>query len=124
MNEEIHFDVNAFAKLTDNDPEFQRELVGLFRTDTRERIDSLRALVADRESERAMRQAHTVKGSAGNLCAVRLHALALELERTDPAAEPRKAERLVDELDREYETLMAIFAEHGMAMEEGGYAGA
>lgn len=117
MTNDPHFDRDAFVAMTEGDAEFQRLLAHVFNTDTRKRIDSLRALVAAGDTKTANRQAHTVKGSAGNICAPRLQELALQLEHTDPAAEPAKADRLVESLAGEFDVVRTLLSEYVSAAE-------
>jgi HPt (histidine-containing phosphotransfer) domain-containing protein len=58
------------------EPDLLRELITLFLRDTPERMDAARAALASLDFETAGRAAHSVKGSAANLGANQLQALA------------------------------------------------
>lgn len=77
-------DPDAIANLRSLSPdggdEFLIEIIGIFTADTPERLAELDASLAGGEAERFVRAAHSIKGSAANLGALRLRAAAEQLE--------------------------------------------
>lgn len=71
---------NLRALDTDGDNAFLREIVGIFLQDTPQRLTELRTSLAAGDITRFARAAHSLKGSASNLGAVRLSAAAAKLE--------------------------------------------
>ncbi len=94
-------------------PERLALIVGVFLTDTRDRLSGLRVYL-DMEDREGLRQtAHALKGSAANLGAARLAELCLQLEtevQRDDLASAREVVRLLEaefrRVDREYGTLV------------------
>lgn len=71
---------NLRALDTDGDNAFLREIVGIFLQDTPQRLTELRTSLAAGDATKFARAAHSLKGSASNLGAVRLSAAAAQLE--------------------------------------------
>lgn len=71
---------NLRALSPDDGDSFLREIVQIFIEDTPKRIAELRACLASGEAASFVRAAHSIKGSASNLGAVQLRAVAERLE--------------------------------------------
>ena len=70
-----------YQKLAGSMPVSQlKELYLLCVNDTRKRIDVMRSLVTNHDTDRFVREAHALKGSCGMLGATQLHGMAAELE--------------------------------------------
>ncbi len=86
MSEPPVIDPEAIATLrslcTEEDESFLKEVVDIFLVDTPQRLEELHSCLADGDTPRFVRAAHTVKGSASNLGAARMRALAEEIEHT------------------------------------------
>lgn len=84
MNEPPVIDSAALAALRDLDPAggdaFLREIIGLFLEDTPRQIAALESSLAGADAPRFIRAAHSIKGSAANMGALRLRASAEQLE--------------------------------------------
>jgi CheY-like chemotaxis protein/HPt (histidine-containing phosphotransfer) domain-containing protein len=80
------------------------QVVQLFRTDCTKRMSELAAAAACQDSARLSREAHTLKGTLGNLCANSAYAAALRLEtlaRNQSSADLAEAwQGLTAEIDR------------------------
>ena len=71
-------------------PELVLKLISLFLENTPEKLDEIRVGLASGEIQRVERAAHSLKSSAGNLGASRMHYLAAEIEELAAADdEPR-----------------------------------
>lgn len=95
-------DLARLDEVTGGDREFTLELVDLFLSDTRETLDRLAEAVAGRQRDALRREAHKMKGSAGNIGATRLAQFARELEQGATADLP-------DRLDQSHAALRAEF---------------
>lgn len=77
-------DSAAIATLRGLDPAggdaFLREIIGLFLEDTPQQFATLAGSLAGADAPRFIRAAHSIKGSAANLGALRLRACAEQLE--------------------------------------------
>jgi histidine phosphotransfer protein HptB len=71
---------NLRALGAEGDDSFLKEIVGIFLEDTPLRLRELRESFAAGDQPTFTRTAHSIKGSASNLGAVRLRALAEKLE--------------------------------------------
>lgn len=71
---------NLRALGSEDDDSFLKEIVALFLDDTPKRFEELRASHAAADVVKFARAAHSVKGSASNLGAMRVRAVAEKLE--------------------------------------------
>ena len=71
---------NLRALGSEDDDAFHKEIVALFLEDTPKRFDELRTSHAAADVVKFARAAHSVKGSASNLGAMRVRAVAEKLE--------------------------------------------
>lgn len=72
--------IETLRSLNPEDDSFLREVVGIFIEDTPQRLAELRTAFAEADHVRFTRAAHSIKGSASNLGASRLRALAEQIE--------------------------------------------
>jgi HPt (histidine-containing phosphotransfer) domain-containing protein len=83
MGEQPVLDPEVMGRLGEwGGPALIAKLVDLFLENTPAKIDEIRVGVASDEAHLVERAAHSLKSSAGNLGATRLHYLAAELEET------------------------------------------
>jgi len=75
------FDPARMIELTDGDLALIEELVGVFLEDTPHRMDDLKQAIVEGDAERAIREAHSIKGTAGNMGCTELQQLTLEIEK-------------------------------------------
>lgn len=69
-------------------PDLIQKLIELFLQNTPAKVDEIRVGVASGEPHLVERAAHSLKSSAGNLGATRLHYLSAELEETAAMGSP------------------------------------
>jgi HPt (histidine-containing phosphotransfer) domain-containing protein len=74
------FDRELFERQMSYDPETMAEIIHLYTGETARQLAELEKVIADGESQRARKLAHTLKGSFGAVCAQRAGALASEIE--------------------------------------------
>lgn len=80
-----------------------RTLVESFARDGRQRIDALRAALSDGDAEQTRQQAHSFKGSSGNLGALRVTGLCLEIEQSARRNDLTAADTLMEALENEFQ---------------------
>lgn len=89
-----------YQKLAGTMPAKQlHEMYALCVEDARERIAHMRGLMASRDSQQFMREAHAIKGSCGMLGATQLHGMAADLERDGLEASGPRHQQEVNSLD-------------------------
>ncbi len=80
-----------------------------FARDTPVRLEALRAAVAAGDVDAVAFNAHTIKGSAANLGAVRVAEICRQIENLPALTEAGSVERLLTELERETALAQAAF---------------
>lgn len=93
------------------DQQLLRELVGIFVDDGPRRLEALRAAMTAADAQQLEQIAHSLKGSAAILGAVRLQASALALEESAHDGFADRGAHLVPELVHEVERVMAFFGD-------------
>ncbi|MEP7177306.1 MAG: response regulator [Gemmatimonadales bacterium] len=103
--------VGALLSLAGDSPGFFEDLVGLFLDDLTPRLDGVREGLAARQGGEVVRWAHSLRGSAANLGAVRLAALCGEIEVAARGGDIVAATAFAARLDAEAEQVRAALAE-------------
>lgn len=84
MSTELPIDPEAIENLRalnpDDDDAFLKDIIGIFLEDTPERIAELKQCLTAYDQPRFTRAAHSIKGSASNLGATQVRAVAEKLE--------------------------------------------
>lgn len=93
---------NLRALGSEDDDSFLREIVTLFLEDTPKRFEELRTSHLAGDTVKYARAAHSVKGSASNLGAMRVRAVAEKLEYAAKQQGLAGLEPLQAELEREF----------------------
>jgi CheY-like chemotaxis protein len=88
--------------LQDDGGGFIAGLVTTYVNDSRERIGVLRAALAQQDFAMIERAAHTIKGSSGNMGAVRMASISTALQTAGKAADLTTVMRLITELEVEF----------------------
>jgi PAS domain S-box-containing protein len=81
-------------------PDLVEKLVNLFITDTSEHLLMLRAALTENDSSTVKKEAHSIKGSAGNIGAGRLAGLCKELEKQ--VEDNISAEKVFSQMEKEF----------------------
>ena len=71
---------NRLDDITGGDTELEQELINLFLEDTPQRLAELEHSITTGDAITIQEAAHTLKGSCGNMGAVRMHHLAVDIE--------------------------------------------
>ncbi len=96
------------------DKEFERELIEVFLSDTRERIRKMEAALHEKNLEIFYVQAHSIKGASANAGAETMTSLAMALEKSMPDGNGNDPEllRMMNELKQEYEKVRAFLTDY------------
>lgn len=111
MTEHSIFDLSQLESRLDGDAELVREILGLFCDDVPIQLASLESAVAGANWQAAARFAHSIKGSAGNVGGLRVHAVAGALESTIRSGEVAGAGDLLQALHSEIDALLKAIAD-------------
>lgn len=98
---------NLRALNPDDEDAFLRDIIGIFLEDTPERIAELKQCLASYDQPKFTRAAHSIKGSASNLGAKRVRAVAEKLEHQSRNSGLDGLDTLLAELEAEFATAKA-----------------
>jgi histidine phosphotransfer protein HptB len=93
---------NLRALSPDDGDVFLKEILTLFLEDTPARMNDLRASLANQKTDLFVRSAHSIKGSAGNVGATELRAIAELMEHHGRHNGPAGTEGMMVELEAAY----------------------
>lgn len=79
------FDKVATFDRLDGDVELFAELIQMFKADSSQQLAQLASMLSAGQAMDAYKMAHAIKGSLGNIGAMRAHRVALEIEREGKA---------------------------------------
>jgi HPt (histidine-containing phosphotransfer) domain-containing protein len=104
MNDFIDIDWEQLHQVSEDDPEFELELLTMLAEDVKIHIDDLRQAVVDRDTAAIAHESHYIKGASANVGIVRIANLAKQIEQlareqliNDPAP---LVEQMAIDLDR------------------------
>lgn len=98
-------DLGKALEMVDGDREFLKGLLEMFVSDCPERLLRLADALGQGDWETVAQEAHTLKGTAGNLGFDRMRELAKELQETAKEGDKERAEELLEELGQALEAL-------------------
>ena len=99
-------DRQTCMELLDGDQELLDELLVLFAENTQLTLNSLETAVNDHDAAAVGLAAHAIKGSAANLCAERVRALASDLELAAREGRHQVFAEFVPALQKEFQTFV------------------
>jgi HPt (histidine-containing phosphotransfer) domain-containing protein len=102
-------DLTRLIETADGDFAFEQELIGVFLEDTASRIAGLEALRQKGDMATLRREAHTLKGSCGNVGAAALAAWAMRLEQVCNQGDLSAAGNLFGRLEEEFSKVRVFF---------------
>ncbi|MFQ5672938.1 MAG: response regulator [Nitrospinales bacterium] len=105
----------AALALVDGDEELFLEIARVFLDEAREYADQLRTALDAQNAEEVERYAHTLKGTAANICAAPFKNAALDIERAAANKDLHLAVRLHARFEREFQRLIARLAAIGVS---------
>jgi HPt (histidine-containing phosphotransfer) domain-containing protein len=80
MNDLIDIDWEQLHQVSEDDPEFELELLTMLAEDVKIHIEDLRQAVVDLDALAIAHEAHYIKGASANVGIVRMTALARQIE--------------------------------------------
>lgn len=92
----------------EGEPDIISELVQLFVEDTPPQLAALREAVDASDAQSVERIAHTLKGSCGNMGAVRMAKLCEELQGVGASGNLARVPELLDQLEAEFELVSKL----------------
>jgi two-component system sensor histidine kinase/response regulator len=95
----------------EGEPEILSELIELFLDDVPRHLAALREAVQAGDARSVERIAHTLKGSCGNMGAVRMEAISAELEEIGRSEDLKAARARISRLEEEFGRVRAVFEE-------------
>jgi len=97
---EIVFDVKQAVREFDGDREFLNKIFNKFMSDVDRQLQILTQAVKTGDGEIIRREAHSIKGGAANLTAVKTSRIASELEKAGKTGHLKEAELLLQQLEQ------------------------
>nr|WP_322658053.1 response regulator [Dendronalium sp. ChiSLP03b]MDZ8204342.1 response regulator [Dendronalium sp. ChiSLP03b] len=96
---ELPIDWKHLHQISENDPEFELNLLEMFVEDMQNRLEITKAAIAANDFEQLAREAHQIKGASGNVGATTMHLAAEKLEQLACNQERRGTTNLISELE-------------------------
>ena len=93
----------------EDEPDIIVELIDLYLEDVPRRFDLMRSAISEGDRSAVQRQAHTMKGSSGNLGAQGIAQICDQLERADFGGPGFSAPMLMDQLEGEFSAVRVMF---------------
>ncbi|MEA5623398.1 response regulator [Nostoc sp. UHCC 0251] len=95
----LPIDWERLHQLSENNPEFELELLQIFVEDIQPRLEVLKIAIADYDFEQVALQTHQIKGASANVGAITMHLAAEKLEQLAHKQERRGSTNLISELE-------------------------
>ncbi|MBD2515368.1 response regulator [Nostoc sp. FACHB-973] len=96
---ELPIDWERLHQLSENNPEFEIELLEIFVEDTQPRLDIIKMAIAAQDFEQIAREAHQIKGASANMGITTMHLAAENLEQLARNQERRGTNQFILELE-------------------------
>ncbi|WP_375501081.1 response regulator [uncultured Nostoc sp.] len=96
---ELPIDWKRLHQLSENNSEFELELLQLFVEDVQPHLEVIKIAIADHDFEQLALLTHQIKGSSANIGAITMHLAAEKLEQLAKKQERRGTTNLVSELE-------------------------
>jgi HPt (histidine-containing phosphotransfer) domain-containing protein len=107
MEEKVN--LKQIQDISEGDREFEEELITMYLQDTHARLNTLGELLAGENWQDLKREAHSLKGSSGNLGVVVIYDLCKELERASLEKDEPRALELVNMISESSEEVRTFF---------------
>jgi CheY-like chemotaxis protein/HPt (histidine-containing phosphotransfer) domain-containing protein len=108
LEQEGDFDRTALLERLGGDKGTYEEIIALFLQDAHGQIQSLEEALSSGDGTKAQRQAHTLKSASGNVGAVGLNKVALEIEKACENGDLREAIKMLPMIQTKLEDLKEI----------------
>ncbi|MCC5650542.1 response regulator [Nostoc sp. XA013] len=96
---DLPIDWERLHQLSENNPEFELELLQIFVEDIQPRLEVIKIAIADNDYEQLALQTHQIKGASANVGATTMHRAAEKLEQLAYNKERRGTTNLILELE-------------------------
>jgi HPt (histidine-containing phosphotransfer) domain-containing protein len=96
---DLPIDWERLHQLSENNPEFETELLQIFVEDMQARIEVIKIAIAALDFEQLALQAHQIKGASANMGVTNMHQAAEKLEQLAHYQERRGSNNLISELE-------------------------
>jgi HPt (histidine-containing phosphotransfer) domain-containing protein len=110
MNDLIDIDWEQLHQVSEDDPEFELELLTMLAEDVKIHINDLRQAVIDRDALTISSEAHYIKGASANVGIINITAAAKQLEALARAQQLGAAAALVEQMAIDLNSLEAYIA--------------
>ncbi|WP_414548073.1 response regulator [Anabaena sp. CCY 0017] len=111
---ELAIDWQHLQQISENDPEFELELLQIFVEDSELHLEATKAAIATNNFQQLAREAHHIKGASSNIGAISMETAADKLEKLSHQNESVGTNELVAELEdfiQEIKSFLAKIAE-------------
>ncbi len=92
-------DWQQLHELADGDREFEQELLQIFVSDTLAHLESLRNAIATQDCGKTEQAAHQIRGASASVGAVRVQAIATQIEQQARQKQLQGSDRLLADLE-------------------------
>jgi HPt (histidine-containing phosphotransfer) domain-containing protein len=107
MNDLIDIDWEQLHQVSEDDPEFELELLTMLAEDVKIHIDDLRQAVVDRDAMTIAHEAHYIKGASANVGIINITKLAKQIEQLAREQLPIDIAPLVEQMAIDLDRLEA-----------------
>lgn len=102
------FNLEHFKTISLDDPEFKKELLNTFISDTQKRLDHLRNSFGTGDIHALISESHTIKGASYSIGATAMGDIAKEIEFAGKNSELENMNNLISRLSNAYEDLVSV----------------
>jgi HPt (histidine-containing phosphotransfer) domain-containing protein len=110
MEESIDIDWEQLHQVSENDPEFELELLTMLTEDVKIHLEDLHKAIFDRDASAIAHEAHYIKGASSTLGVVSVTALAKQIEQLAHEQVTSDTTPLVEQMRIEVERLETYLA--------------
>jgi HPt (histidine-containing phosphotransfer) domain-containing protein len=110
MNDLIDIDWEQLHQVSEDDPEFELELLTMLAEDVKIHIDDLHQAVIDRDETAIASEAHYIKGASANVGIMRITAAAKQIEALARTHQLGDTAALVEQMSIDLGSLEAYIA--------------
>jgi CheY-like chemotaxis protein len=109
-NWNVHLDLARLHQLSDDNPEFEQELLLLYLSDTKTQLQQLQKGVEQQDLWQIEQVAHHIKGASASIGAGRLEAIAEAIEQYARQQQLELASSLTTKLEQSFDQLQKVWA--------------
>jgi histidine phosphotransfer protein HptB len=91
--------LDYLQELSDGDLEFEKDLLEIYLEDSKLHIEAAKSAIANRDHYTLGREAHHLKGASGNVGAIEMQSLSLELEQKSELQDWQPVNQIIANLE-------------------------